>query len=80
MLSVREIERLKRIIKIAEKLLAEAERARRGRPIISKRIRRSGRELEKFRATLKKERKAGIPVAEIARKHGVSIAYVYNLQ
>jgi hypothetical protein len=43
------------------------------------RIRRSGKELAAFRKTLKAERRAGVPVAEIARKHGVSASYIYQL-
>jgi len=28
---------------------------------------------------LKAERKAGVPVAELAKKHGISTAYIYML-
>jgi len=39
----------------------------------------TGRELAQFRKMLKAERKKGIPVAEMARKHGISTAYIYLL-
>ena len=45
----------------------------------STRKRRTGRELAQFRKMLKAERKKGIPVAEMARKHGISTAYIYLL-
>lgn len=44
-----------------------------------KRIRRSGKELAAFRKMLKAERKKGVPVAELARQHNVSAAYIYQL-
>jgi hypothetical protein len=45
----------------------------------SKRIRRTGEELRQFRKMLKAQRKKGVPVAELSRKHGVSSAYIYML-
>jgi hypothetical protein len=45
----------------------------------SKRLRRSGQELKQFRKMLKAQRKKGVPVADLARKHGVSSAYIYML-
>jgi hypothetical protein len=74
-----EVAQLKKIISIAQSLLGEKEtkkgqaRKRQGR------IRRSGKELLSFRRMLTAERKAGVPVAEIARKHGVSASYIYQL-
>jgi hypothetical protein len=44
-----------------------------------KRVRRTGKELIQFGKMLKAERKKGVSVAELARKHGVSTAYVYSL-
>jgi hypothetical protein len=43
------------------------------------RIRRSGKELAQFRRMLRDQRKKGIPVAELARQHGISSAYIYML-
>ena len=44
-----------------------------------KRVRRTGADLIAFREMLATERSSGIPVAEIAKKHGVSSAYIYQL-
>jgi hypothetical protein len=44
-----------------------------------KRIRRTGQELKQFRKMLKAERRKGVSVAQLARKHGVSSAYIYML-
>ena len=90
-LYAQDIAKLKRIITLAEKLIADAPRAKRGRPAkagrngartsrsTSKRIRRTGKELVEFRKTLRAERRKGIPVAEISRKHKVSSAYIYTV-
>jgi hypothetical protein len=81
-----EITKLRRIIAHAEKLIAQSPKPKRGRPALtngarskSKRGRRSGKQLAQFRKMLKAERKKGIPVAELARKHRVSTAYIYTL-
>ena len=82
------LSKLRRIIAIAEKIIAESPKPRRGRPPLKaakarngsgKRLRRTGRELVRFRTMLKAERKKGVPVAELAKKHGVSLAYIYLL-
>ena len=44
------------------------------------RMRRSKKEVAALKKMLKAERKAGVPVAELAGKHGVSTAYIYMLQ
>jgi hypothetical protein len=44
------------------------------------RTRRSKKEVATLKKMLKAERKAGVPVAELAEKHGVSTAYIYMLQ
>jgi hypothetical protein len=84
-----EISKLRRIINLAEQMIAENPKSRRGRPpndriaakpaAGKKRIRRTGEGLVKFRKMLKAERKKGVPVAELARKHGISSAYIYLL-
>jgi predicted transcriptional regulator len=88
-MSPREIAKLRKIIELAQQLLAkqdvaEAPKAK-GKgaksaiiPTIQKR--RSGKELASFRKMLKAERKQGVAVAEIARRHGVSLAYIYQLK
>lgn len=45
----------------------------------AKKTRRSGKELVAFRKMLKAERKRGVPVAALAKKHKISTAYVYSL-
>jgi hypothetical protein len=42
-------------------------------------IRRGGKELVAFRNMLKIERKKGTSVAELAKRHGISTAYIYAL-
>ena len=44
------------------------------------RIRRSKKEAIALKKLLKAERKAGVPVAELAAKHGISTAYIYMLR
>lgn len=84
-LSAREIAELRKIVAIAQKLLAAAEekprtsRAGAARPAAKKNSRRRGKELIAFRKTIAAERKRGVPVAEIARKHGVTPNYVYQI-
>ncbi len=75
---------LKKIIAIAEALLekAGAKQEKTGRVEINNghsRIRRSGKDLAAFRKMLKAERKAGVPVAKLAKKHGISPSYIYQL-
>ena len=85
-----EIAYLRKIIVTAEKLIANAQPARRGRPPKfndqasakakpGKRIRRSGKELMAFRKMLVTERKKGTPVAQLSAEHGISAAYIYQL-
>jgi hypothetical protein len=45
----------------------------------SKRVRRSKKEAAALKRLVKAERKAGVPVAELAKKHGISTAYIYML-
>ena len=79
-LTKQEIGKLRRIVSLAEKLLTNGSSRKTTTPKSGKRIRRSGQELVRFRKMLKAERKRGIPVAELARKHGVSTVYVYTLR
>jgi len=41
--------------------------------------RRTKKEAVALKKLLKAERKAGVPVAELAAKHGISTAYIYML-
>lgn len=83
-LSPKEITKLKKLVSLAQELLASAEpgskRAVSGtKSETGKRTRRSGKELVAFRKMLKTERKRGVRVEELAEKHGVSTAYIYQL-
>jgi hypothetical protein len=76
--------KLKNIIRLAQELLDSMEAGKSGKGKSSKaasgqRIRRSGKELIAFRKMLKSERKKGVRVEELASKHGVSTAYIYQL-
>jgi hypothetical protein len=77
---------LKKIIAIAQTLLEKSgEAPQKGGRAASDakggqgRIRRSGKDLASFRKMLKAERKAGVPVADLAKKHGISPSYIYQL-
>ena len=81
-----DLKKLRRIISIAKELIASNPKPQRGRPAASsngtaptKRIRRSGKELIQFRKMLKAEQKRGVPVSELARRHGISSAYIYMI-
>jgi hypothetical protein len=83
-LSAQEVAKLRRIVSLAEKLMKNGGSGKRNgvagkQPKTGKRIRRSGRELIQFRKMLKSERQKGVSVSELARKHGISSAYIYTL-
>ena len=84
-LTAKEVAELKKIVARANELIAKAKgeemtkvksSARRS---VSVKNRRSGKELEAFKKMLKAERKAGVPVAQIAKKHGITPAYIYQM-
>lgn len=75
---------LRKIIAIAQALLERMDGSAKKAPLAdrsrrSARTRRSGKELAAFRKMLKSERKAGVPVAQLAKKHGISASYIYQL-
>jgi DNA invertase Pin-like site-specific DNA recombinase len=82
-LTTKEMSELKRIVMRAQELIEKAsagdEAKAAPRKSAGPRKRRTGKDLAAFRRQLKAERKAGVPVAEIAAKHGISTAYVYQL-
>jgi hypothetical protein len=80
-LNSQQISQLNRIIKVAQKLLTrdQAVKATSKRQT-GKRRRRTGAELLRFRKTLKAERRKGTSVNVLARKHGISSAYIYMLE
>jgi hypothetical protein len=81
-LNAKEVSELKKIVARAQVLIAKAENASvksTARRSSSVRVRRSGKDLVTFRRMLKAERKAGIPVAHLAKKHGVTPSYIYQI-
>lgn len=79
-LSKHQVKQLEKVVVLATNLLNEANKSD---PSVNKaptkRIRRSGKELVAFRKMLKAERKKGTPVVELAKTHGVSPAYIYQI-
>lgn len=79
-LSKNQVKQLKTIITLATSLLNQPNKSDTDvKKAPRKRTRRSGKELVSFRKMLKAERKTGTPVVELARRHGVSPAYIYQL-
>ena len=92
-LTPRELKHLRTFVSIAQKLLASIDggsanvakasepgkAAKSIKPTDQTRTRRSGKELAEFRKLLKAERRRGVPVAELAKKHGISTAYIYQI-
>ena len=92
-ISSQDVRQLEKIIALAQELIAKADggvkvsgksagkavsaSARRGKTGPANR--RTGKELAAFRSMLKSQRKAGVPVAELARKHGVTASYIYQM-
>jgi hypothetical protein len=83
-LSTQELSKLKKLIALAQGLIDKAEATpadqKTTTPNATKRIRRTGKELAAFKKMLKAERKRGLPVAELAKQHGISMAYIYTLK
>jgi aryl-alcohol dehydrogenase-like predicted oxidoreductase len=81
-LTTKEIAQLRKIISLAEGLLAgggsggKAAAAKSG----NSGRRRSGKEPEAFRKMLKQERKSGASVSALAKKHGVTASYIYQIR
>lgn len=86
-----QVTKLKTLIRLAQALLSKAEAGTAGSAAkvgarrtngksATKPSRRSGKELVAFRKMLKPERKKGVPVAELARRHGIPTVYVYKLK
>lgn len=77
-LTTKEVAQLRKIITLAEGLLANAGKIPVGKSAGNGR-RRSGKELETFRKMLKQERKSGASVSALAKKHGVTPSYIYQI-
>jgi hypothetical protein len=77
-LTKKEVAQLRKIVSLAEALLANAGKT----PAVKSAgvgRRRSGKELENFRKMLKQERKSGASVTALAKKHGVTPSYIYQI-
>jgi hypothetical protein len=80
-LTTKQKNEIKRLIELLSQLLKEPTvKERVAKNGNGKRVRCSGAELTSFRKQLKTEQKAGVPVAEIAKKYGISPAYIYQLR
>jgi len=83
--TTRELKQLQNIVEIASALMSKAQEhvdakaAEKAERQANKRVRRSGKELVKFRRDLKKMRNEGVPVAELSATYGVSASYIYQL-
>jgi hypothetical protein len=81
-LTAKEVSELKKIVARAQVLIDKAE-GKSVKPTVrrsaSVRVRRTGKDLVTFRRMLKGERKSGVPVAQLAKKHGVTASYIYQI-
>jgi hypothetical protein len=82
-LTGKELKELETLLRRAQELIGKATSPQAPKPsarrTASTRIRRTGKDLVAFRKAIRAERKAGVPVAKIAEKHGISPAYIYQL-
>lgn len=78
-LTERQLRKLEAIVTAAQAILSEAKASSKEKVVGRKRFRRSGKELVAFRKMLLSERKKGVSAVEIAKKHNVSTAYIYQI-
>jgi Mor family transcriptional regulator len=87
-LTRRQISQLEKIVETVQAILAAEKKQDSGPRNQTKVLRASadgasgrlsGKELAAFRKVLRAERKSGVSVAEIAKRHKVSKSYVYQL-
>ena len=76
-----EIAKLTRVIAALQTIVVQHSKSGNGATFkkSERRIRRTGKELVAFRKMLIAERKKGIPVATLAKRHRISSAYIYQL-
>jgi hypothetical protein len=80
-----EIAQLNRMVAALQKIItrhsgsANGSSTRRIAKKSRRRIRRSGKELAVFRKMVVAQRKKGVPVAMLAKRHGVTSSYIYQL-
>jgi hypothetical protein len=78
-MSIQDIRKLQQIIKLAEELIGSAGENS-GQKALRPRKRRSSAEAKEFRAFLKKERERGVPVETLAKKHKITMSYIYQIK
>ncbi len=76
-MSPAEIRKLQQILKLTSELLKSSEKS--GKAAAFKK-RRTSAEATEFRAMLKKERDKGVPVEQLAKKHNVTMSYIYQIK
>jgi DNA invertase Pin-like site-specific DNA recombinase len=78
-LSARQQKRLTLIVENLALFLAESQRdnSKAGAAPKKTRVRRNAEDAVKLRKQIKAERAKGVPAAELAKKFGVSVAYIY---
>jgi hypothetical protein len=79
-----EIAQLNRVITTLQKIVVHESKSGNGSTDKTNakpgpRVRRSGKELAAFRKMIVAERKKGVPVATLAKRHGISTTYIYQL-
>jgi Mor family transcriptional regulator len=72
-----EVKKLQQIVKLANELLKSSSGG--GKAAVVKK-RRTSAEATEFRAMLKKEREKGVPVEQLAKKHKVTVSYIYQIK
>lgn len=78
-LSNSQLSKLQRGIALVQQVLSEIDGAKAKSRGASAGARRSGKELAAFKKLIKAERKKGVPVAQLAKMHGVTTSYLYQL-
>lgn len=78
---VKQIRDLHKIIELAQSTIEslEGSKSADSRTKVRKR-RRTSEEAREFRAMLKKERDRGVPVYDLAKKHKVTMSYIYQIK
>jgi len=90
MLTKRQVGKLNKVMAMVQGLLDQAEarkklnekaaRAAGGGRVKPKGTRRRAGEVAQMRADVLKKRKQGVPATELAKKYGVSTAYIYMIK
>jgi Mor family transcriptional regulator len=75
----KQINDLRKIIELAEGAIAALGGSRSGAPRRRKK-RRTPEEAKVFRAMLKSERDRGVSVYDLAKKHKVTMSYIYQIK